>query len=412
MSPTFPAARARAAAALLAGALLAFVIPVTAAAAAAPPLPVGAPLSAKVHLQSLMGVPPDGYSLICTSQPGCTTSGNVDLETEATVPVEFDPRTRTVHGAAALPYSTAEGTVEMGWSCGDEPGRYRSVVSVDDTQAGELAVTDIAAPAGTNSLSVTLDPGGEGGFAFPRETVDRSDGGCGTPVQDLTQKMGTWYYHFYLAHKTSTGLGDVRLDGLKWRDGVYTRTLDHFVNVGTPPYVYPLYERTTVEVTPDYCTSKQNQIASATSDGESLGVDGMRFYAGQQLTFPAKTRVRLADGSVMDFDEGGSVVVSDCSSNETELTLTHSIGSLWVHLKHLVNGPSKKFDVVTKRAVAGARGTIFEVSYDKAKEETKVAVTEHEVSLKGRNGAKGKVMIGEGEVGVQKGKHAPRIIKR
>jgi hypothetical protein len=41
-----------------------------------------------------------------------------------------------------------------------------------------------------------------------------------------------------------------------------------------------------------------------------------------------------------------------------------------------------------------------------------VAVKEGSVSLKGINGAKGKILIKAGQVGVQKGKGRPRIVKR
>ena len=373
----------------------------------------GGPLSADVRLRSLMGVPPEGYSLFCMGQPSCTTGGNVDLETKADVSAEFDPDTRTTHGVGRLPFSKAEGTVDMSWACGSKPGRWESQVSVTGTKAGELEVVDVEAAPGANELAVTLDPAGDSGGEFPREVVERNDGGCDVPVQELTQTMGTWYYHFYFARQGALQqFGDVKLDDLSWHDGVYSKTFDRFVTAGVPPYQYPLYERTTIEVEPEYCSGKQNQIVSATSDGESLGIDGMRFYLGQQFTAPRKTRMRFADGSVIDIAKGGSFTVSDCSANATEVTLTKSIGSFWMHFKHLVKGPSKKFDVITKRSAVGVRGTIFEVSYDKAAEKTKVAVSESEVSLEGRNGASGKVMIEPGQVGVQKGKQKPRIVKR
>lgn len=387
-------------------------LPIPALAAAAAPAP-GSPFAADVRFQSLMGIPPDGYSLVCTGQPSCTTGGNVDLETKADVDAEFDPKTRTTHGVSRLGYSKAEGTVDMSWACGSTPGRYASKIAVTGTKAGELEVVDVKPVAGTNELSVTLDPAGDSGGEFPQDVVDRSDGGCTIPVQELTQSMGMWYYHFYYARQGSLGqFGDVKIDGLTWKDGVYEKTFDRFVMAGVAPYRYPLYERTKVEVEPEYCAGKQNQIKSATSDGESLGIDGMRFYLGQEFTAPRDSRISLADGSTLLMKEGGSFTITDCSTNATAVTLTHSIGSLWVHLKHLVGGPGKKFDVHTKRAVAGARGTIFEVSYDKRKELTKVKVSESEVSLKGQHGAKGKVMIKPGQTGVQKGRRAPRIVKR
>lgn len=381
-------------------------------ASAEPVISVGGPVKADVRMKSLMGVPPEGYSLFCTSQPGCTTSGNIDLETQADFPVAYDPHTQTTHGSGDLSYSKAEGTVRMSWSCSDQPGQYVSEVTVADDHTGELGVTRIDGDPGANSISVTLDADGESNGAYPRETVKRTDGGCGAPIQKLDQLMGTWYYDFYLTHTGTTQGGNVKISGLTWKDGVYTKTFDRFVNVGQAPFTYPLYERTTIEVEPEYCKSKQNQIAYATSGGKSLNLDGMRLFAGQQFTAPGDTDILMADGSEIRLKEGGTFSISDCAPNDTELTLSNSIGRLWVHLKHTLAGSDKKFQVKTKRSVAGVRGTIFALSYDKAKELTKVTTIEHQVSLKGRNGAKGSVMIQEGQTGVQQGTSAPRIVKR
>ncbi len=412
MSRTAPSARARLFAALTLGAALLAAATAPDRAAAEPVISVGGPAKAEVRMQSLMGVPPEGYSLVCTTQPGCRTSGDIDLETRADVPVAYDRHTATTRGSGDLDYSKTEGTVRMSFPCGGQPGEYASEVTVTDDHSGELDVSRIDGPTGSNSLSVTLDADGQSNAAYPRETVTRSDGGCGAPVNQIDQLMGTWYYHFYLAHTGTSQGGDVRIDGLTWKDGVYSRTFDRFVTVGTAPFRYPLYERTRLEVEPEYCKSKQNRIASATSDGRSLGIDGMRFFAGQQFTAPTDTDIRLADGSEIKLKKGGSFTIAGCAPNDTDLFLGETIGSLWVHLKHELGGSDKKFQVHTKRTVAGVRGTIFELSYDKAKELTKVHTIEHQVSLKGRNGARGRVMIKQGQVGVQKGLKAPRIVKR
>lgn len=394
--------------------LLAAIVP-AAAGAADPPLKGGAPLAGEVRLQSLVGLPPEAYSMFCTTQPDCRTSGNIDLETKATVPIEFDPLTLTTHGVDSLPYSKAEGSVQMSWACGSLPGRFVWNMEVTGSRPGKLAVMDVQAVPGSNALSVTLDPGGEGDFDFPEETVDRSDGGCGAAVRHITQQMGTWYFNFHLAAREGGSIekfGDVTFDGLTWKNGVYTRDIDRFLNVGYAPYRYPLYEHTRIEVEPEYCVGRQNRIASATSNGRSLGVDGMRFFPGQQFTAPPKTRIRLADGSEIELEKGGSFFIGACDTSMTRVFLRESVGKFWVHVKHAVSGPSKKFDVVTERAVAGSRGTIFEVSYNKGKQLTKVRVKQSKVSLKGRNGAKGKVLIKKGQVGVQQGRKAPRIVKR
>lgn len=110
----------------------------------------------------------------------------------------------------------------------------------------------------------------------------------------------------------------------------------------------------------------------------------MSFYAGQRFTAPAKSRIRLADGSVIELEKGGSFTVGDRNNNRTELLLGG--GSLGVHLKHLPGGRSKKFDVVTRRAVAGARGRSSRSPATSAKQQIRLAVEEGEVSPSGRAG--------------------------
>lgn len=399
-----------AAAALLAGAA---ALPAAAGAAPAPEMS-GAPKQAEVRFEALLGIPPGGYSLFCTGFPSCSTRGNIDLATKANVDVAYDPRQGATRGVAPLPFSSAEGDVGMSFTCEGAPDPWVSEIGVVGTKAGELEISEVESVPGTNTMKVALNHGGDSGSEFPQETVARSDGGCDSPVQDLTQKMGTWYYHFYVAHRSDqqqTG-NDLEIGGLSWKDGVYTRTFDRFVTVGSGAYSYPTYERTRIEVEPEYCAGKQNRITSATAQGGSLGLDGLRFYPGQVVNVPPNAKFRLGDGSVMQLENGGSFRVDDCETNETKVFLGESVDSLLVHVKKALAGSSKKFDVVTERAVVGVRGTIFEVSYDKAKELTKVAVEESSVSLKGRNGAKGEVIIEAGQIGVQKGTKSPRIVKR
>ncbi len=374
----------------------------------------GAPLEAEVRMRSLMGVPPAGYSLTCTGLAACSTQGQLDLETTATVPVAFDRRARKTRGVGELPFSSTEGSVSRAFSCEGEPDPFVSEIAVDGTRAGELEISELNTVPGTNEMAVALNHGGDSGDEFPEEITERSDGGCGTPVQDLTQRMGTWYYHFYFAHRdTQQQIGnDLEIDGLRWDGEAFSRTFDRFVTVGVGSNTYPLYESTRIEVEPDYCAGKQNRIVSATADGRSLGLDGMPFYPGQKISAPPKSKIRLGDGSVIELEDGGAFQIDECDTNETRVFLGEKVGSFWAHVKKAVAGSDKKFEVVTERAVAGVRGTIFEVAYDKAKQQTKVSVEESSVYLKGRNGAKGKVIVKAGQVGVQKGKKAPRIVKR
>jgi hypothetical protein len=397
-------------AALTAVALFAVALPATASALA----PAGAPENAQVRMKALMGVPPEGYSLTCTGLAACTTGGNIDLQTEAEVDAVYDKRSGTTRGVAPLPFSSTQGTVNRSFTCEGEEDPFVSEIAVDDTEPGELEVAAIKNQAGTNKLSVAINHGGADGNTFPKEIVQRSDGGCGTPVQDLNQTMGTWYYHFYLAHRTDQQQvgNDLELTDLVWKNGVFTRTFDRFVTVGFGSNTYPVYERTTIEVEPEYCQGREHRITSAVANGQSLGLDGMQFYPGQIITLPPKAKIRLGDGSVMELDKGGSFRIDKCETSKTRIFLEQDVGRLWIHVKKAIAGSDRKFDVVTERAVAGVRGTIFEVRYDKDKELTKVAVEESSVYLKGRNGAKGKVVIKAGQTGVQKGKTAPKLIKR
>lgn len=374
--------------------------------------PTGAPRSADVHFQALVGIPPQSYGMVCTTQPDCHETGNIDLATEADVGVALDPRTGTVHGAASLSYTKAEGSVGMNWACEGEPGRWVSEQHPTGTTSGELEVVDLQSDPRTNSLSVVIDPAGRSGTDFPLEDVRRTDGGCGSDDQVIKQQQGLWYYNFHLAHQAEwQDGGNARITGLTWKDGVYSRTFERFVTVGFPPFTHLVYESTTIQVVPEYCAGDQNQIRTAAADGTSLGLDGMHFFPGQRITVPSETRIDLADGSTIKLEKGGSFTVDSCETNETVLRVNGTVKSLWVHFKKIVAGSNRKFDVKTERAVAGVRGTIFKLSYDKATKLTKVLVTEHQVSLK-RLGARRGVMIQEGQVGVQKGSKAPRIVRR
>jgi hypothetical protein len=399
--------------ALAAAALVAIALP-AGASAATQSSPTGAPLEAQVRMTSLMGVPPEGYSLTCTGLAACTTSGNIDLETTAEVDAVFSKRSGRTSGEGPLPFSSTEGTVQRSYVCEGEDDPFVSRIGVDGTSPGKLEVAEVKSQPGTNALAVAINHGGVSGNSFPQEIVERSDGGCGTPVQDLTQTMGTWYYHFYLAHQPEQQptSNDLEIRDLTWKNGVFTKTYERAINVGFGSNRYPLYERTTIEVEPEYCQGKEHRITSATAKGESLGLAGMQFYPGQIIDVPAGAKMRLGDGSKIEVDKATSFQIQECETSSTAIFLREDVGRLWIHVKKALAGSDRKFEVVTERAVAGVRGTIFAVRYDESKELTKVAVEESSVYLKGRNGAKGKIVIKQGQTGVQKGKKAPKLIKR
>jgi FecR-like protein len=401
--------RAMACAALVGAVLL--VIPATAPATEGD----GAPKKATVKFESLMGVPADGYSLVCPpGLPSCTTTGTIDLETKAEVPVTWSKNLGATYGIAPLAYSKAEGSASMTFTCEGMPDPFVSKLSPSGTTAGELEIASVKALPGTNMLAVALNHGGDTGEEYPRETYSRSDGGCGAPNFLSSPLMGTWYYNFYVAHRESQQptTNDLELQGLYYNNGAYVKSYDRFINVSNGGTIYPLYERTWLEVEPEFCEGARNRVSSATGEGRSLGLDGASFYPGQRIWGPPKTKISLGDGSRMEMEKGGEFEIEKCEEDETAVSITHSIGKFWTHVKKAFGGGNAKFEVTTKRTVAGVRGTTFAISYNEKKELTKLWVMEHTVSFKGRNGAKGKVLVHAGQVAVQKGKGAPKIIKR
>ena len=65
--------------------------------------PDGAPKKATVKFESLLGIPADGYSLVCPPGiPSCTTSGTIDLGTEAEVPVAYSKNVAATYGQEVL----------------------------------------------------------------------------------------------------------------------------------------------------------------------------------------------------------------------------------------------------------------------------------------------------------------------
>jgi hypothetical protein len=409
--PAARAARALAAAA----AITAAAIGLTATPAAAADVSgSGAPRAATVSFESLLGVPPGGYSLFCNDvMADCSTSGAIDLTTKAKVPASYDAKAGATRGTGPLSFASTRGEVKMNFSCKGSPEPWESKVAVTGTEPGELEVAGVEGVEGSNALAVELNPAGDSGFEFPQELVSRSDGGCDTPVQNLRQTMGTWYYQFYNAHRNEqVDFGDLRLEGLTFdpAKGVYARTYERFVTIGSGAYSYPTFEHTRVEVEPEYCAGAKHRIVSATANGQSIGL-GPRLFAGQVVNAPPKTIIRLGDRTRIELEKGGRFEIAECETNSTVVELRESVARFLAHVKKAVGGSTRKFEVQTERAVAGVRGTIFEVRYDKAKRLTRVAVEESSVYLKGRNGAKGKVVVKAGRVGVQKGKRAPRLLK-
>jgi hypothetical protein len=316
-------------------------------------------------------------------------------------------------GLGPIEYTKAEGEVSLIHSCGElAPWQgHRKVTGGTD---GELEIVDVKPAAGSNELAVVFNPAGDMMNEMPLESVEGQNAGCGEPAVANSGQMGLWWASFYYAHvqELQQTSGDFEVTGLKYdaSKGAYTKNYERsVVRQGNAGYSYQ--EATRIEVEPEWCAGTQNQIVSATANGQSIGL-GERFYQGQVVTAPPGTRIVLGDESVMELADGGKFWIDECDTSFTGVFLKDSVKSFWTHVKKIAAGSEKKFEVQTERAVAGVRGTIFEISYDKTRQLTKLATEEGSVWFKSRNGAKkGRVIVDAGESATQKGKGKPVLKK-
>ncbi len=384
-------------------------------AGAASPEPSGAPKAATVRLDALQsGVPPAAFGIACLTLPDCTTSGDAVFHTQATVPVKYAAAENVSVGAGPLGYETVVGYVARTITCRGASPAVSSRQLLRGV-SGELAVSALRAGPDENTLAVTLDPAGESGGALPKEVVRAGEGGCGVPHENHLLDMTVWNANFTGAHEGEWQRdGGFRIDGLAWDENAEAFTRDYVrpVSVGFGPLAYTYQENTQLEVRPEYCDGPLNRVSSATAKGESLGINGLRLFAGQIVSAPPGSKFRFADGAVIEVDKGGSFAVDECPENRTDFTITQSVKKFWVEVKKALSGSKAKFNVRTDRAVCGVRGTKYELSYDKPKQLTRVAVKEGVVSLKGIHGAKGQILVKAGQVGIQKGRRKPKIVKR
>lgn len=132
---------------------------------------------------------------------------------------------------------------------------------------------------------------------------------------------------------------------------------------------------------------------------------------GGTVTAKKATTIHLIDGSSISMEKG-AVLKLDPKWDVCDDSFTLGLGKIWAKVKKAVAGGDAKFQVATDRAVIGVRGTEFWMSYNRAKQLTKVGVKEGVVELRGRNGAKGRILVKAGQVGMQQGKKRPRLVKR
>jgi len=105
--------------------------------------------------------------------------------------------------------------------------------------------------------------------------------------------------------------------------------------------------------------------------GRSIpGIYGTTLQVGDALTTDAKSRVTigLSDGSQIELTESSTLVLTENTLNpdgsraSTKVTL---LGGLVRSLVRVAAGAAPNFEVNTPNAVAAARGTKFDVSYEK-----------------------------------------------
>lgn len=89
-----------------------------------------------------------------------------------------------------------------------------------------------------------------------------------------------------------------------------------------------------------------------------------------------KATVLLEDKSMITLKENTQIEVS---SDESGFDIKQFLGTTYHRVETIVTG--KTYEVRTPTTLAAVRGTKFAVSYDGVKKETKVAVTEHKVSV-------------------------------
>lgn len=105
--------------------------------------------------------------------------------------------------------------------------------------------------------------------------------------------------------------------------------------------------------------------------GRSIpGIYGTTLQVGDKLTTDASSRVTigLSDGSQIELTESSTLVLTENTLNpdgsraSTKVTL---LGGLVRSFVRVAAGAAPNFEVYTPNAVAAARGTKFDVSYEK-----------------------------------------------
>lgn len=115
------------------------------------------------------------------------------------------------------------------------------------------------------------------------------------------------------------------------------------------------------------------QVGSAVEVGDTL-----------EVAAEGNLAVTLADQSVIALGEGSKLEIDEARFGEQDtvaFSARLTLGTLWARVTKLVAGSNSKFEVVTERAIAGVRGTIFTVDLVGADQDVEVGVEEGEVEV-------------------------------
>ena len=93
-------------------------------------------------------------------------------------------------------------------------------------------------------------------------------------------------------------------------------------------------------------------------------------------TTTGRGTVLLPDNSVISLSDNTEISIN---VNDTSTSIFQSVGNTYHRVQALVSG--KSYEVQTPGTVAAVRGTKFAIGFDKNKNITKVAVTEHKVAV-------------------------------
>jgi hypothetical protein len=124
--------------------------------------------------------------------------------------------------------------------------------------------------------------------------------------------------------------------------------------------------------------------------GQVALVTGAELEVGDTLEVQdGAAQLELSDGSTLLLSEHSKLTLDEATFAPLERHFSAKLllGSVWASVTHALEGQKSTFEVSTDRAVAGVRGTVFEVDVDASTSddpETAVSVEEGQVAVEKR----------------------------